>query len=415
MNRVKNFQILVMLFAAVLCFGRAGLAGPVGTAFTYQGRLIDANVAADGLYDFQFKLFDANSDGNQLGVDVNLPEVDVIDGYFTVELDFGGVFYGNACWLEIGVRPGDLNDPNIYTVLTHRQKATPTPYALYALEGGTSGSIWQMNGSDIYYNNGNVGIGTTTVSSPLTIKTVAGSDIELVSTGSNADIMTNAAFKVGTSTSQPFSIITNNLYQMTVDSTGNVGIGTTSPAVKLDVAGGVRLGDVTTCDGSNEGTLRYNSGEVQYCDGTSWKTLEPTTPIIWSGGCSTHGRAAGWNTYCNDRVDFNTAAAYISADGNGTFTLLKSGYYRINFWCISDMVGYTNIQFVKNGSYFIYTMNYLNNQWTDNIADQIWPFNAGDSLQIRVYNSGGNNYAYHSWNSSGAHSRVQISYEGPLD
>ena len=109
----------------------------MGTAWTYQGRLIDANSAADGLYDFQFKLFDANTDGNQLSSGVNKRDVHVIDGSFTLELDFSSkpnTFNGDARWLEIGVRPGELNDPNIYTVLSPRQKVTPTPYALYALK-----------------------------------------------------------------------------------------------------------------------------------------------------------------------------------------------------------------------------------------------------------------------------------------
>ncbi len=112
------------------------LAGTMGTAFTYQGRLIDNNDVADGLYDFQFKLFDSVSDGNQLNSDVNVPDVDIIDGYFTVLLDFGSsVFNGDARWLEIGVRPGDMNDPNDYTTLSLRQEITPTPYALYAASG----------------------------------------------------------------------------------------------------------------------------------------------------------------------------------------------------------------------------------------------------------------------------------------
>jgi hypothetical protein len=237
---MKRGGILTILFVAgwlMLWAGQAVMAGTVGTAWTYQGRLIDANKTADGEYDFQFKLFDVEADGNQLGTDVNKMEVDVIDGFFIVELDFGNVFHGNERWLQIGIRPGKQSDPNVYTTLSPRQELTPTPYALYAKTAGSGGgeSLWQVNGFDIYYNNGNVGIGTTTPSSPLTIKTVTGNDIELVSTGSNADIMTNAAFKVGTSTSQPFSIITNNLYRMTVDSDGNVGIGTNSPFAKLQV------------------------------------------------------------------------------------------------------------------------------------------------------------------------------------
>ena len=136
MNHTKISKILLALFAVVLCYGPGapgvGLAEPVGTAFTYQGRLIDNNQPADGLYDLQFKMFDASSDGNQLGLDVNLPEVDVIDGYFTVELDLGSVFDGNNRWLDIGVRPGDQNDPNVYTTLSPRQEVTPAPHAIYA-------------------------------------------------------------------------------------------------------------------------------------------------------------------------------------------------------------------------------------------------------------------------------------------
>jgi len=106
----------------------------MGTAFTYQGRLLDANSVADGLYDLQFKLFDDPNIfiSNQIGSDINVPDLDVIDGYFTAELDFSNVFDGNAYWLEIGVRPGDQNDPCAYTILEPRQEVTPTPYALHA-------------------------------------------------------------------------------------------------------------------------------------------------------------------------------------------------------------------------------------------------------------------------------------------
>jgi hypothetical protein len=111
----------------------------VTTAFTYQGRLLDANSVADGEYDFEFKLFDcAAPDSNvcyQQGNTVNIDNVDVIDGHFTVEVDFGSsVFDGMERWLQIGVRPGDLDDPNEYTVLSPRQEITPTPYASYAVK-----------------------------------------------------------------------------------------------------------------------------------------------------------------------------------------------------------------------------------------------------------------------------------------
>jgi len=37
------------------------------TAFTYQGRLSDTNVAANGPYDFQFALYDALTGVTQIG------------------------------------------------------------------------------------------------------------------------------------------------------------------------------------------------------------------------------------------------------------------------------------------------------------------------------------------------------------
>ena len=134
MKTTKILAILVLALALIVCVAEVSKAAPLGTAFTYQGHLYDANYVADGLYDFAFKLFDDSNDpcsGNQLGSDVNKPDVDVIDGYFTVELDFGGVFDGNAVWLEIGVRPGEMNDPNAYPPLSPRQEVTPTPYALH--------------------------------------------------------------------------------------------------------------------------------------------------------------------------------------------------------------------------------------------------------------------------------------------
>jgi hypothetical protein len=136
METRKILTILVVALGLMVCLPAVSKAAPMGTAFTYQGHLYDNNDIANDLYDFQFKLYDANSGGSQVGGDVNQPDVDVIDGYFTVELDFGSsVFDGNARWLEIGVRPGEMNDPNVYTILSPRQEVTPTPYAIYAASG----------------------------------------------------------------------------------------------------------------------------------------------------------------------------------------------------------------------------------------------------------------------------------------
>lgn len=97
MKTIKNSTILVLAFGLMVFISQVSRAETMGTAFTYQGRLIDANKAADGLYDIQFKLFDANVAGTQKGSTVDVNELDVIDGQFTILLDFGSdVFNGDA-------------------------------------------------------------------------------------------------------------------------------------------------------------------------------------------------------------------------------------------------------------------------------------------------------------------------------
>lgn len=134
MKRAILVSVLVFVLAFVAGQGRTSKAAPMSTAFTYQGRLMDVNVPADGLYDFRFDLYDDHNAGNQQGSTVDINDLDVIDGYFTVELDFGNVFTGEAFWLEIAIREGDSSGD--FTTLIPRQKITPAPYAIHAVTAG---------------------------------------------------------------------------------------------------------------------------------------------------------------------------------------------------------------------------------------------------------------------------------------
>jgi hypothetical protein len=118
--------------AAILFLACAGLAAaqPVGTAFTYQGRLDDGGSPANAVYDFQFRLFDAATGGTQVGPIVLQDDVAVSTGLFTVDLDFGPVFPGDKRWLEVGVRPGASTGS--YTLLSPRQELTPSPHAVFS-------------------------------------------------------------------------------------------------------------------------------------------------------------------------------------------------------------------------------------------------------------------------------------------
>ena len=129
----RRILITVAILVIALCMAGVGWAAPMGTAFTYQGRLVDANSPAEGVYDFEFEIYDALDGGGQQGSTVSKDDVDVIDSYFTTELDFGSsVFTGDARWLQVAVRPGASSDPCDFATLSPRQKLTPTPYAMHS-------------------------------------------------------------------------------------------------------------------------------------------------------------------------------------------------------------------------------------------------------------------------------------------
>jgi hypothetical protein len=105
----------------------------LGDQITYQGRLTDGDGPADGLYDFTFILRDASaSPANIVGMPVDLDDVLVTDGLFTVQLDFGsGVFDGSPLWLQIGIKPWD-SIVAAYDELLPWQPLTAAPYANFA-------------------------------------------------------------------------------------------------------------------------------------------------------------------------------------------------------------------------------------------------------------------------------------------
>jgi hypothetical protein len=156
--RIHPLAVALLLLAGALAPPARSVAAPVGTAFTYQGRLEKGAVPYTGLADLTFRLHDDLGAGTQVGADVGIAGVAVQQGYFTVELDFGPVFDGTALFLEIEVQtPGDAG----YTLLTPRVPMHAVPYAVRALEGPSGGgsSQWTDTAYGIEYSAGNVGLG----------------------------------------------------------------------------------------------------------------------------------------------------------------------------------------------------------------------------------------------------------------
>ncbi len=116
------------------------------SVFTYQGRLNDTALAANGTYNMQFALFDAISGGAQIGstitfdgVGTNPASVTVTNGIFTAQLNFGAsAFPGVNRFLAIAVKR--VSDPptTLYTPLTPLQPVNSSPYSIQALNAATA-------------------------------------------------------------------------------------------------------------------------------------------------------------------------------------------------------------------------------------------------------------------------------------
>jgi hypothetical protein len=121
-----------------LVLGLSALAAraqtPVDSTITYQGELRTGGSPVSGAVDVAFRLFDAEVGGAQVGPTLELLAIELTDGRFVADLDFGpGTFDDQARWLEIDVRhPAGVGS---FVPLDPRQPVTAAPVALFALNG----------------------------------------------------------------------------------------------------------------------------------------------------------------------------------------------------------------------------------------------------------------------------------------
>lgn len=199
--------------------------------------------------------------------------------------------------------------------------------ALAASVASMTSSQWTSSGGAVFYNSGNVGIGTSNPAYTLDLEATGNAQLALrshISGGGNgsfvrlnfsrgtaaAPTIVNSGDRMGaliyggftgsgstyataaridglvdgtpSATSMPGHLsfwttpsgTTTAVERMRISSSGTIGINTSTPVTALDVSGGLRIGmETTSCGVSLAGTLRYTSGNVEFCNGSTWSAF----------------------------------------------------------------------------------------------------------------------------------------------
>jgi hypothetical protein len=244
-------QITSFLLAALVTFTAVAETRAQGTAFTYQGRLLQGTSPYSGAAEMRFIMFAVPSGGLPISTSAPAPAiVTVSNGMFVASLDFGPTAFSDGDrWIEIQLRT-DLGD---FIPLSPRQRVTPAPFALTArnvigLDGHTLRTPDQNASPAVTVGpNGAVGIGTAAPVETLDIRSDDGSYVRV--DRENGDIKVNGGsdghwgiFNDGPSTGGTH-LIGEGQTRLFVANMGNVGIGTLRPAERLDVEGNIRVRD----------------------------------------------------------------------------------------------------------------------------------------------------------------------------
>lgn len=264
-------KLLIPSLIALLALSVPAPADPVGTAFTYQGRLDHNGAPASGSFDLKFELFDAAADGNLIGAGIELPAQNIAGGLFSADLDFGGpaVFDGTAYWIEISAKAAGAAE---YVKVPGRVAVRPSPYSIHALSAASvkDGAVTESSLADGAITGAKIApaaVGLAQLSAPGApvagqLLAYDGAELAWVDAG-------------GTGPGGSPWLLSNNIVHY---SAGPVGIGTSAPTpgYALGVNGNVQI-----ITGGAGGTLQF--GTPNFETGMTWTNSSTRADLRFDG------------------------------------------------------------------------------------------------------------------------------------
>lgn len=133
MHRVVLAKCLGAATVVLLVAGHAD-GGTDFDTFIFQGVLKQDGIPANGVFDIEYRLFDAPTGGTQVGPTIQIDNFQIVGGLFEQPLDFGpNSLDGGQRFVQVGIREHDPGNPGApFTPLTPRQQVAAAPYARMA-------------------------------------------------------------------------------------------------------------------------------------------------------------------------------------------------------------------------------------------------------------------------------------------
>jgi hypothetical protein len=201
--------------------------------------------------------------------------------------------------------------------------------------------------------DGNVGIGNTSPTTKLFVESASGVQIEATNgtVGQRVGYCLSGVGYSGTSTNHPYSLLVNDSEKMRIDTSGNVGVGTSAASAKLHVFG---------TDGETATIIRGGTTAPANAKPVLQVTGYDNSTVLWVSGSSTHGARVGIGT-TNPRAAVMLDVGSKGSTGTNNYVNVEAsstgecGYSWTNgganpLWKFSRAASTSNISLIEQGS-----------------------------------------------------------------